>query len=253
MFNSKLLKFWGIRYIPDNSRSKTRITSLTDTDNISEFNDEHDAHFAADTRTKQQILDDLKSKLEKCKECPLWETRTHMVFGEGNPDAEIFFVGEAPGFEEDRQGRPFVGRAGKLLTDIIVKGMGLKREDVYIGNILKCRPPQNRTPNPQEIIACGKNVFKQLRIVCPKVIVALGSPAAKTLLDTKESIGKLRGRFFDYYLDGPSANSGPVAKLMPTYHPAYLLRNPADKIKVWEDIKQVMAYLNIPIPSQRKR
>ncbi len=240
MSANELLKFWNIRFIPETVK-----TANSNTNDISDI-------IAADADSKQSTLDQLKAKLENCQECPLGQTRTNMVFGEGNPDAEIFFVGEAPGFEEDRQGRPFVGRAGKLLTDIITKGMGLKREDVYIGNILKCRPPQNRTPNPQEIIACGKYVFEQLRIIRPKVIIALGSPAAKTLLDTNESIGKLRGQFFDYCFDGPGTNTGGVAKLMPTYHPAYLLRNPADKIKVWDDIKKVMAYLNIPLPSQRK-
>jgi len=201
---------------------------------------------------KRKKLEDLERQAQPCSKCPLHADRTHMVFGEGHPDARIVFVGEAPGFEEDRQGRPFVGRAGQLLTDIITKGMGLNRSDVYICNVLKCRPPENRTPSAEEIVACSPLLFEQLKIIQPEVIIALGAPAAKTLLETKQSITRLRGQFFDYCVDGPFGGQH-YAKLMPTFHPAYLLRNPAGKVKVWEDIKQVLNYLGLPIPTRRKR
>jgi DNA polymerase len=153
------------------------------------------------------------------------------------------FVGEGPGYEEDQQGRPFVGAAGQLLTDIIVKGMKLRREDVYICNIVKCRPPDNRNPEPDEIGACEPFLIKQLQAIKPKVIVALGNVAAKTLLKTTEGITKLRGKWHTY--QGLSAVTPGQAgiPLMPTFHPAYLLRNPRDKALVWNDIQQVMARL----------
>jgi len=172
-----------------------------------------------------------------------------LVFGEGNPDAEIVFVGEAPGFEEDKSGRPFVGRAGQLLTDILTKGMGIPREQVYICNVLKCRPPQNRTPQPQEIVACSPALFQQLRIIQPKVIIALGAPAAKTLLETQESISRIRGQFQDFRCGDP--NGEVFCPVMPTFHPAYLLRNPSAKAMVWEDIKKVLAYLKLPVPGKK--
>jgi uracil-DNA glycosylase family 4 len=182
-----------------------------------------------------------------CAVCHLASMRTQTVFGQGNPDARIVFVGEAPGFEEDRQGLPFVGRAGQLLNAMIERGMGLKREDVYICNVLKCRPPNNRTPSTDEIAACSPYLFEQIRIIQPEVIIALGAPAAQTLLCTKESIGRLRSRFHDFYLPGDSL-SGPAIPVMPTYHPAYLLRTPGEKRKAWEDLKLVMQRLGIPLP-----
>ena len=155
------------------------------------------------------------------------------MFGEGNPGAVLVFVGEGPGQEEDQQGRPFVGAAGQLLTDIIVKGMKFRREDVYICNIVKCRPPDNRNPEPDEIESCGVFLRKQLQAINPRVIVALGNIAAKTLLKTDKGITALRGKWQTY--EG--------VPLMPTFHPAYLLRNPRDKKLVWEDIQQVMEKL----------
>lgn len=229
----KLLKFWGIKYMPVHSGSAAGAIGVSAS--------------SADAADKCDRLARLEASATRCDKCSLAGTRTKMVFGEGNPDADIVFVGEAPGFEEDRQGRPFVGRAGQLLTDIITKGMGLRREDVYIANVLKCRPPQNRAPSPEEIVACSPLLFEQLRIIRPKVVIALGSPAAKTLLDTKESISRLRGQFFDYDL-GDDART----KLMPTFHPAYLLRNPSAKAKVWEDVKKVLNYLSIPIPTRKR-
>jgi DNA polymerase len=175
-------------------------------------------------------LSAVREELGDCLRCKLHNGRKTIVFGEGNPSADLVFVGEGPGYEEDQQGRPFVGAAGQLLTDIIVKGMKLKREDVYICNIVKCRPPDNRNPEPDEIEACEPFLIKQLQAIKPKVVVALGNVAAKTLLKTKEGITSLRGRWQAYQ----------GIPLMPTFHPAYLLRNPKDKALVWEDIKKVI-------------
>jgi DNA polymerase len=181
---------------------------------------------------KTKELSKLEKQVKKCTKCELCKGRTNVVFGVGDPDADLMFVGEAPGYYEDVQGEPFVGRAGQLLTKII-ESIGLKREEVYIANILKCRPPENRNPNAKEIVLCTPHLIKQVEIIRPKVICALGTFAAQTLLDTKEAIGKLRGKFFEYQ----------GTKFLPTYHPAYLLRNPNDKKKVWSDIKKVRDYL----------
>jgi uracil-DNA glycosylase len=175
-------------------------------------------------------LASVREELGDCTRCKLHKGRTNIVFGEGSPKAVLVFVGEGPGQEEDAQGRPFVGAAGQLLTDIIVKGMKLRREDVYICNIIKCRPPDNRNPEPDEIEACEPFLEKQLQAINPGVIVALGNVAVKTLLKTGEGITSLRGKWRAY-------NGIP---LMPTFHPAYLLRNPRDKKLVWEDIQKVM-------------
>jgi len=173
----------------------------------------------------------VRAELGECTRCKLSKGRKNIVFGEGNPAAVLVFVGEGPGYEEDQQGRPFVGAAGQLLTDIIVKGMKLRRDDVYICNIVKCRPPDNRNPEPDEIEACEPFLIKQFQVIKPKCIIALGNVAVKTLLKTKEGITSLRGRWHTYQ----------GIPLMPTFHPAYLLRNPADKKLVWEDIKKVIA------------
>ena len=185
-------------------------------------------------------LEKIAAEVKKCCKCGLGESRTNAVPGEGNPNAELVFVGEAPGADEDQQGRPFVGRAGKLLDDIIA-AMKLKRSDVFICNILKCRPPENRDPKPDEIIKCLPFLQKQLAIIKPKIIVALGAHAARTLLNNNDAIGKLRGQFHEYRF---SEESEPV-KLMPTYHPAYLLRNYSqdNRRRVWDDMKKVMAEL----------
>ena len=177
-------------------------------------------------------LDLLRSEIGDCKRCKLHPGRTHIVFGSGNPKADLMFIGEAPGEEEDRQGKPFVGRAGQLLTKII-DAMGLHRDEVYIANIIKCRPPNNRNPQPDEIAQCEPFLRKQIEIIRPRVICALGSFSAQTLLRTDRKISVLRGRFHDYY----------GAKLMPTYHPAYLLRNPDAKRAVWEDMKLIQKEL----------
>ena len=179
-------------------------------------------------------LEKLKNEFCNCQMCPLGSTRTQFVFGQGSPAASLMFVGEAPGFEEDQQGLAFVGAAGGLLTKII-EAMKLKRDGVYIANCLKCRPPHNRNPLPGEIASCTPLLRKQVFLIRPKIICALGKFAAQTLLRTEEPISRLRGKFFDYH----------GIKLMPTFHPAYLLRNPADKKLVWEDMQKIMKELGI--------
>jgi len=188
-----------------------------------------------------------KDEVKTCAKCGLAETRTKTVFGQGSPTARIVFVGEAPGHDEDISGEAFVGRAGKLLTDMIQKGMGLRREDVFICNVLKCRPPNNRTPAADEVVACRDYLWHQIEIIQPEVIIALGAPASQTLLGTREGIGRLRGCFHEFYPSGSSLIGEPIP-LMPTYHPAYLLRSPGEKVKAWSDLKMVMARLGIPIP-----
>ena len=177
-------------------------------------------------------LEAVRTELGDCRRCPLGDRRQHLVFGEGNPSAGLVFVGEAPGADEDAQGRPFVGRAGQLLTKIIA-AMGLKREEVYICNILKCRPPGNRNPLPDEIAACEPFLIRQLGVIRPRVICAMGSIAAHALLKSEAPISVLRGRFHSYQ----------GIPLMPTYHPAYLLRNPGAKKQVWEDVQGIMKRL----------
>ncbi|MBI4971321.1 MAG: uracil-DNA glycosylase [Candidatus Omnitrophica bacterium] len=174
-------------------------------------------------------LNELKQQVLPCKLCAeLAQTRKTVVFGSGDAQAKLMFVGEAPGFDEDQQGLPFVGKAGQLLTKII-ESIGLKREDVYIANVLKCRPPGNRNPLPEEVINCQPYLKKQIALIQPKVICALGNFAAQTLLQTSSSITRLRGKWYQY--EG--------VKVMPTFHPAYLLRNPEDKRKTWEDMKMI--------------
>ncbi|MFP6626614.1 MAG: uracil-DNA glycosylase [Deltaproteobacteria bacterium] len=184
---------------------------------------------------KATSLDQLRSVLGDCTRCKLSGGRTNIVFGAGSERAELMFVGEGPGEAEDRQGVPFVGRAGGLLTDIITKGMGLEREDVYIANIVKCRPPGNRNPEPDEIVACAPFLHRQVALIRPRVLVTLGAFATQALLENRIPISRQRGHWQDY-------RGIPV---MPTFHPAYLLRNPAGKKEVWADIKMVMARLGL--------
>lgn len=185
--------------------------------------------------TAEQRLTAVRAELGECRRCRLAKGRRHLVFGAGDPRARLAFVGEGPGRDEDRLGEPFVGRAGQLLTDIIEKGMRLRRRDVYICNVVKCRPPQNRDPEPDEIATCRPYLLRQLDAIGPEVVVALGRVAAQALLGSAEPIGRLRGRW--------SEVAG--IPVMPTLHPAYLLRNPEDKRLVWEDVKQVMRRLGI--------
>jgi len=198
---------------------------------------------------KAAELKKIAEEVHQCRKCPLGSLRTNAVPGEGNPNARIMFVGEAPGADEDAQGRPFVGRAGQLL-DKVISAMGLKRSEVFIGNILKCRPPENRDPRADEIINCLPYLQRQIEIINPEIIVALGAHAAKTLLNTTKPIGQLRGQFHEYY----SGLGRPPIKLMATYHTAYLLRNysPENRRRVWEDMKKVLTELGLPIPEHPK-
>jgi uracil-DNA glycosylase family 4 len=183
-------------------------------------------------RHNDDTLEKIREDLGDCRRCQLCSTRTHIVFGSGNPKAQLVFVGEAPGADEDMQGLPFVGKAGQLLTKII-ESIGLNREEVYICNVIKCRPPNNRFPEKDEITTCSPFLLRQLEAIRPKIICCLGAAAAQTVLRTKSSIGWLRGRFQDYR----------GAKVLATYHPAYLLRNPEAKRDVWEDMKKIRAVL----------
>lgn len=180
-----------------------------------------------------ETIEAIRAEIGDCKRCQLCEGRTKIVHSTGNLQADLMIIGEAPGADEDQKGEPFVGRAGQLLTKII-EAIGMKREDVFIGNINRCRPPQNRAPMPDETAACKPFLLREISVVRPKVVVVLGNTAMKNLLDTKEGITKLRGIFQDYY----------GVKVMPTFHPAYLLRDPSKKREVWEDMKKVRDYLN---------
>jgi uracil-DNA glycosylase family 4 len=189
-------------------------------------------------------LDNIRQELGECTRCPLHHTRRSIVFGEGNPRARLMFVGEGPGADEDKEGRPFVGRAGRLLNKMI-QAMGLDRADVYIANVVKCRPPGNRDPEALEIETCLSFLEAQISAIKPEVIVTLGRIAAHTLLGSKESLTKLRGRFHQ-------RNGIPI---MPTYHPSFLLRQEKErryKAEAWADLKQVMAMLNLPISPLEK-
>jgi uracil-DNA glycosylase len=185
-------------------------------------------------RVEGDTLDLIRENLGECTRCRLHQKRNKIVFGTGNPRAQLVFVGEGPGHDEDIQGLPFVGRAGKLLTQMI-EAMGLKREDVYICNVVKCRPPENRRPEDDEVATCSPYLYRQLDVIAPKAIVCLGGVSAQTLLKTKDPISRFRGNWFDYR----------NTKLMATYHPAYLLRNPAAKSEVWKDLQKVMAHLGL--------
>lgn len=177
-------------------------------------------------------LEEVRRELGECRRCKLHKTRRTIVFGEGNEKSTLMFVGEGPGYDEDVQGRPFVGRAGQLLTNII-QSIDLRREEVYIANIVKCRPPQNRNPQPDEIESCYPFLLKQIRAIHPKIICALGAFAAQTLLTSEAKITALRGKFFDF--EG--------IRILPTYHPAFLLRNPERKKEVWADVKKIRKWM----------
>jgi len=184
-------------------------------------------------RSTAEALAGIRQELGECTRCKLHALgRTQIVFGVGSPNAELMFVGEAPGADEDIQGEPFVGRAGQLLTKMI-EAMGFKRDEVYIANVLKCRPPGNRNPEPDEIATCEPFLFQQLASVEPKVVIALGAFAARTLLKTDTPISRLRGRVFDFR----------GAKLIPTFHPSFLLRSPGYKREAWEDLKLALSLL----------
>jgi DNA polymerase len=185
-------------------------------------------------RVEGDTLERIREDLGECTRCRLHEQRNKIVFGQGNPRAELVFIGEGPGHDEDMQGLAFVGRAGKLLTQMI-EAMGLTREQVYICNVVKCRPPENRRPEDDEVATCSPYLYRQLDVIAPKAIVCLGGTAAQTLLKTKDSISRFRGVWFDFR----------NTKLLATYHPAYLLRNPNAKGEVWKDLQKVMAHLGL--------
>lgn len=196
-----------------------------------------------------EILDDIGPNCQRCKLAKLG--RRQIVFGTGDPDAELMFIGEGPGADEDAQGLPFVGRAGQLLNNMIA-AMGLKREQVYIANIVKCRPPGNRTPERDECDTCSPFLMRQIQVIRPKVIVALGATAAKNLLGLNESMGSMRGCFYDF---SPRRAAGDgtesfECKLAVTYHPAFLLRDPRQKKETWKDLQMVMRYLGLPMPQR---
>jgi len=200
---------------------------------------------SAEGAAHHETLENIRKNLGECKRCKLSTTRKNLVFGVGNPRARLVFVGEGPGADEDEKGEPFVGDAGRMLNRIIT-AMGLKREDVYICNVVKCRPPGNRNPEPDEINTCAPFLLRQIKSVKPEAIVALGKFAAQTLLETKEPISKLRGRFRDFH----------GIPLMPTYHPSYLLRTGGNSDSfwdVWEDMTQVLQLLKLPVPEKSRK
>ena len=192
----------------------------------------------------EKVQDDsllkIREDLGECTRCKLHKGRNKLVFGDGSPKAQLVFVGEGPGADEDAQGLPFVGRAGKLLTQMI-EAMGLQRKDVYICNVVKCRPPENRTPEPDEVKTCSPYLLRQIDVINPKVIVCLGAVAAKTLLETTRGISQYRGEWQEWR----------GRKLLATYHPAYLLRNPPAKADVWKDLQKVMAELGLQLPKKK--
>ena len=200
---------------------------------------------AADAAAHHETLEHIRKNLGDCQRCKLGKTRKNLVFGVGNPKARLVFVGEGPGADEDEKGEPFVGDAGRMLNRIIT-AMGITREEVYICNVVKCRPPGNRNPEPDEIEACTPFLIRQLKSIQPEAIVALGKFASQTLLETKEPISKLRGRFRNFH----------GIPLMPTYHPSYLLRTGGNSDSfwdVWEDMTQVLQLLKLPVPEKSRK
>ena len=192
--------------------------------------------------TPEKALRAIREEIGDCTRCPLHKQgRKQIVFGVGNPNADLMFVGEAPGADEDEQGEPFVGRAGQLLNNMI-SAMGIRRQDVYIANITKCRPPGNRTPEREECETCSPFLMRQIQTVKPKIIVALGAVAAKTLLGVNDAMVNLRGQIYDFK----------NTKLAVTYHPAYLLRDPRQKKEAWKDLQLVMKYLGMPPPPPKE-
>lgn len=200
-----------------------------------------EARDGADGSGEAAVVETLRQQAEACRACFLFKGRTKVVFGEGNPAGRLMFIGEGPGADEDREGRPFVGRAGALLTKII-EAMGLARKDVYIANVVKCRPPGNRTPEPDEIAACLPYLEKQIDLVGPEAICTLGNVATHAVTGERRPISEMRWKTYEYR----------GIKVFPTYHPAACLRNPESKKLVWEDIKKVMRSLNLPIPGVKR-
>lgn len=243
----KALEMFGVDFVPLGSgRGRSATSHQEPAEATQQAVADHREPIAASD--KASALEALRHRHDTtCPHCTAATTHTQCVFGEGDPDASIMFIGEAPGEEEDRTGRPFVGRAGQLL-DKIIQAMGLKREEVYIANVLKSRPPNNRTPLAPEIDACGPFLAEQIRIIRPQVIVTLGGPATKLMLGTDIGITKLRGQWAEYH-DEAAEVTVPV---MPTFHPAYLLRNytPDARGKVWADMQEVLQRVGLPVPAR---
>ncbi len=229
-------KEWGIEHVyVDKSASRAAIRAVTPAVAPAKHTER------PFTQPIPESLDAIRALIGDCTRCKLCEKRTNIVFGVGNPKAELMFVGEAPGHDEDLKAEPFVGRAGQLLTKMIA-AMGFSRDDVYIANIIKCRPPDNRYPEDDEVAQCLPFLKQQIAVIRPKIIVSLGNLATQRLLQTKVGITALHGRFKEF--EG--------IPLMPTYHPAFLLRNPNMKKPCWEDLQKVMAFLNPPSPASRR-
>jgi uracil-DNA glycosylase len=227
---------------------KSAVVPTIAEDNIFEIVTPKPEYGVADPVAALQLI---REDLGDCTRCKLHKGRTKIVFGVGDPRADLMFVGEGPGADEDAQGEPFVGRAGQLLNNMI-KAMGLRREDVYIANIVKCRPPGNRQPERDECDTCSPFLMRQIAVVRPKVIVALGATAAKNLLAMNAPMSELRGRFYDFMPTGVRSSdpSWPGARLAVTYHPAFLLRDPRQKGEAWKDLQMVMKYLGIEPPKK---
>lgn len=224
--------------MPEPKRAASPLVTVTSLFGEAKFDE---AAISPDERG--DALERLRAEVAGCLRCPaLVATRTQTVFGVGNPNARLMFIGEAPGADEDRQGEPFVGRAGHLLTDMITKGMGLKREDVYIANILKSRPPENRNPLPEEIANCLPYLERQIAIIRPEFLCLLGKVPASTLLDTAMPMGKLRGKWHRYR----------GIPTIATWHPAYLLRKPEAKKDTWQDLQMLMKAMGLSIPHRQK-
>lgn len=230
---AKHLAFFGELGVSGVSRDPRWRQRAADIATIDSPADDRSSTLTRSVRSGDETLVDIRADIGDCMRCKLCGAgRTRIVFGVGNADAELMFVGEAPGQDEDIQGIPFVGRAGQLLTKII-ESIGLKRDEVYIANVIKCRPPGNRNPDPDEVATCEPFLLRQITAIKPKVIVALGKFAAQTLLKTQDPISKLRGRVYKYG----------DAQLIATFHPAFLLRSPDRKRDVWEDMKKVRSIL----------
>jgi uracil-DNA glycosylase len=229
LYELALLRDFGFTHL-DLSRAASSPQSVSEAPNVGTA-----SSTAPQDADQADVWNAFRAEAHDCTRCRLAGTRTNVVFGVGDPNADLMFIGEAPGRDEDEKGEPFVGRAGQLLTDII-KAMKLTREQVYIANVIKCRPPENRNPEPDELEACRPFIRRQVELIRPRVIVTLGRFGLQSLTEKSYGISAVRGQWLDY--------NG--VKLMPTYHPAYLLRNPAAKKDVWADMKKVMAELGIP-------
>ncbi len=235
----------GVDGIPSELMSVTATEPLLHQTVPPEQSGEKEANGAHSLIERHESLEQIRKSLGDCQRCKLGATRKKLVFGVGNPDARLVFVGEGPGADEDAQGEPFVGDAGKILNRIIA-AMELRREEVYICNVVKCRPPQNRPPESDEVSACSPFLLRQLMSVKPEVIVALGTSAAQALLQTKVPISKLRSKFHDFH----------GIPLMPTYHPSYLLRSGGNSDSfwsVWDDMTQVLQLLKLPVPNKSRK